>query len=120
MACKMALTKIRQLGKFRGYSTQLESFCFNRSKSSYQDSFFGLPIPRGMPKYLDGKAPLEKPRILKIFLWVAGGVLTKKTRDLLGLTARPDALAKRSRLFLKLRDSWIEGCPMSIVSSTNC
>ena len=108
------------MGKFKGHNTQLESFYFNLSKRSYHDSFYCLPNSRGIPRYLDGKAPFENPKILKMFLWVAGGVLTKKTWELFGLTTKPEAFAKRSRLFLKLCASWTEGCPISILSSTNC
>ena len=55
----------------------------------------------------------------RMFLWVAGAVLRKKTWDLAGFTARPEALAKRDWLFFKLLASWTEGCPMSMVSSMN-
>ena len=81
---------------------------------------FKLHGLRVTPRYFEGKEPFENPRIQRMFLWVAGAVLRKKTWVLAWLIARLEALEKRFRQDLKLRASWTEGCPISIVSSTNC
>ena len=46
--------------------------------------------------------------------------MRKNTWDLVWFIARPEALAKRDMIFLKLLASWTKGCPISMVSSTNC
>ena len=82
IAYKIYLIKINLLGKLRVCKTQLDSLCLSLSKNSYHSVVFGLPSPMGIPRYLVGRFPLEKPRTLKIFLWVVGGwgrVLTKNT-----------------------------------------
>ena len=68
IACIIAFTKIKRLGRFKGRRTQLESFCFIFSRRSCQEAFFSYPTPRGIPRYLEGIVPFENPRILIMFL----------------------------------------------------
>ena len=73
IACKIELIKINLLGKLKVCRTQLDSLCFSLSKNSCQYIIIGLLSPMGIPRYLVGIFSLEKPRTLKIFLWVVGG-----------------------------------------------
>ena len=61
-----------------------------------------VPCPKGTPRYLEGKDPLMKPKILTIFHWVMGDVFKKNTCDFSALTANPDAFAKSVKFFLKV------------------
>ena len=93
IACKTDFNKTNLLGRFRGIRVQFASFCFILSRSSSQEDRFNFPRPRGTPKYFEGKEPFAKPRMQRMFLWVAGAMLRKKTWDLAGFTPSPEALA---------------------------
>ena len=77
IACMMVLTRINLLGKFKGRRNQLEILCFIISSSSCEDDFFILPNPGGIPRYLNGKDPSEKPKIHNMFLYVSRELFTK-------------------------------------------
>ena len=49
---------------------------------------------KGMPRYLDGRELLLKPRRPEIWCWTGGGVLKKKILDLFLLQSRPEASEK--------------------------
>jgi len=115
----MCFTRISLLGKFNGLRVHLANLLRIRSRRSCHETFLIVPYDSGKPRYLDGKEPLGKPKVLRMLRWVIPGVLRKKTWDLRGLTSSPDAFANWIIQFLKTHASWIEGCPMSMVSSTN-
>ena len=72
-------TKTSLLGKFRGLRTQLDNLPLILSMRSYHEAFFMVPLPKGTPRYLEGKDPLVKPKILTIFLGVMSAVFRKNT-----------------------------------------
>ena len=49
---------------------------------------------RGEPGYLERIEEVTKPIVLEIFIWVVGGVLNKKMRDLSKLIVDTEAFEK--------------------------
>ena len=75
---------------------------------------------RGDPRYSEGRVAILKFRMREILHWVGRGVLKKKISNFSWLMVMPEALEKVERMLLKVLDSWTDGCPMRILSSTNC
>ena len=59
MAWRTDFTKTGILGKFRGLRTQLDNLPLILSMRSYHEVFFMVPLPKGTPRYLEGKDPSE-------------------------------------------------------------
>ena len=52
------------------------------SRISLQEECLRVEEMRGSPRYLEGREPMTKPKILAMFIWVITGVLKKKIWDL--------------------------------------
>ena len=85
---------------------------------SHEELRRGLSI-RGMPRYLDGRELLLKPRISVMWRWIGGGVLKKKIWDFSLLHSRPEAAAKAWRMSRMVLASRTVGVPIKSESSTN-
>lgn len=66
MDCNTVLIKTRWLAMLRALKVQEEIQASSFSKSIFQDECFKAEAVIGAPRYLEGRAAIEKPRILEI------------------------------------------------------
>ena len=108
------------ISKFKGRYVQLANCFLILSSNSDHDPFLTRESCKGDPKYLDGRELSQNPRILQMLSMVIRGVLREKIRYFWVLISRPEASSNYSKHRLIFLASCIDGCPINILSSTNC
>ena len=63
----MDLSKMRRLGRFKALKAQEESLLEKEDSKSSQEEFRRALSIKGMPRYLDGRELLLKPRISEMW-----------------------------------------------------
>jgi hypothetical protein len=98
---------------------QKESLLEKEDKRCSQEEFRRALSIKGMPRYLEGRELLLKPKIPEIWRWIRGGVLKKKIWDLSLFQSRHEAYEKVWRISRRELASRTVGLPIRRVSSTN-
>ena len=108
------------ISKFKGWYVQLANYFLILLSNSDHDPFLTRESCKGDPKYLDGRELSRNPIILQMLSMVIRGVLREKIRYFWSLISRPEASSNYCKHRLIFLASCIDGCPINILSSTNC